>query len=428
MRIGYYWPESDESILDQNSKSGRDFFLELIDKKLIIVKNGEQLVDISKFNKEADYFKINNSEGYNLSTTGKITILSYIEYRLKNDNKSVKWLKKYLTQDTVILGFEFTESPYLVKHQNLFHQNAKIEDEHSKFCNSFLLKKTNSKRHRLFLCSNRTFNGNKIRLVLKSHRRNEVSGIVMIYGISDLTLKAHDIIYIDNKHFEIGHISHIHYNDKVKNFYLRDKDFNNSEITSKLTVHKEKIVQLYNNLHINKIPVEFHNFVRCEIRSTIAKNKAPLIPSVIGPKSANFNYKLIDGMEIDTYFSYFKNYSIRENVNSSNNYYNHYLGTHVSKSNNVYIQLGSLNIDYLFYNHNFDVCDEYYGWDPDDPDDIESRITYAERGHSKTEIDKIIQENRYWKELDNRSEPDYGINWDLYNDQLDMDQQDPEFW
>jgi hypothetical protein len=433
LRIGYYWPEKENSLFLQNSQNARNFFLELFDKNLIIVRDGGKLVDINELLKESDYFKISKTEQFNLTPTGKITILQFIRYRLKIDTQSINWLRKYLTEDTKICGFLFTESPYQAKHQNLFQENAKIEDEHFKFANSFLLQKTNNKSHLLYLCSRRTFNSTKVRLVLKSHLGDQVRGIIMIQGLSDSVIKASDKVYIHKNDFEIGHISQIHFKE-VRNFYLNDREFNNYEITRKLNALKEKIIEHSEKSDIHKIPVEFHNFIRCEIQSTIKSFKNAIIPSIIGQKLADFNYINNDGIKIATYFSFFKNFSIEEKTTLSisilkNNFYNIYLGTFISKSNNVYIQLHSPPIDWLFYNYQFDFNNEDIGFcgDPEHQDD--TFITYAERGYSKIEIDKLKEENQYLEEyFDNHQETDWGLDWNSYNDQLDMDQQDPEFW
>jgi hypothetical protein len=433
LRIGYYWPEEENSLFLQNSQNARNFFLELFDKNLIIVRDGEKLVDINECLKESDYFKISKTEQFNLTPTGKITILQFIKYRLQIDTQSIYWLRKYLTEDTKICGFLLTESPYRAKHQNLFQENAKIEDEHFKFANSFLLKKTNNKSHLLYLCSRRTFNSNKVRLVLKSHLGDQVRGIIMIHGLSDSVIKASDKVYIHKNDFEIGHISQIHF-EEVRNFYLNDREFNNNEITRKLNALKAKIIEHSEKSDIHEIPVEFHNFIRCEIQSTIKSFKNAIIPSIIGQKLADFNYINNDGIKIDTYFSFFKNFSIEEKTTLrisilNNNFYNIYLGTFISKSNNVYILLNSPPIDWLFYNYQFDFNKEDIGFcgDPEHQDD--TFIKYAERDYSKIEIDKLKEENQNLEEyFDNHQETDWGLNWDLYNDQLDMDQQDPEFW
>jgi hypothetical protein len=432
MRIGYYWPKKENSLLLKKSENARDFFFELFELNLIEIRDGHKQLSICKLEKEADYFKISKTELLNLSSNRKITILQYIQYRLKNDNQSIQWLKNYLKEDTKIYGFEFTESPYLAKHQNLFHDNAKIEDDNFTFANSFLLQKSNIKNNFLFLCSERTFNTTKVRLVLKSHMGDQVRGVIMINELFGIKLKANDKVFINKNDFEIGHISQIHFENKIRNFYLPDKDYNNNKIIAKLNTIKEKIIEYCHQKNIDQIPVEFHNFIRCEIQSTMKSFKNTIIPSNIGQKLANFNYKNNDGMKINTYFSFFKNFSIEEKSifkTIKNNYFNFYLGTFISKTNNVYIQLHSPPINWLFYNYQFDFNNENIGFcfDLEYLDDI--FIIYAERGYSKIEIDKLKKVNQYWNEkFDNQIDKDWGLNWDMYNDQLDMDQQDPEFW
>jgi hypothetical protein len=237
----------------------------------------------------------------------------------------------------------------------------------------------------------------------------------MINKIFGSILKANDTVHIHKNHFENGHISQIHFK-KIRNFYLTDKDFNNYSTNSKLNTIKEKIIEHYNKSNIEEIPVEFHNYVRCEIQSTMKSFKNSIVPSIIGQKLTNLNHINNDGIKIDTYFSFFKNFSIEEKTTFKivkNNYYNIYLGTFISKTNNVYIQLHSPHINWLFYNYQLDFNTQNieFCFDPEYLDDI--FITYAEKGYTKIEIEKLKKENKYWEKIDNQTVNNWGLNWGL---------------
>lgn len=294
---------------------------------------------------------------YNLTTNQLIPKEEFIKKKLKKSKFNLDWFFPLLEENTIIKGFQISETPYTNKHQNLFQKKIKLSSTDSEPVNSFLLVKTDNKKDELFLDFKRSFNPNKFRLVLKSHKEDRVVGIIPLKISIDgkKELSANDHINIPASKYEVGHIKF----NKIKNIdfiNLSDYHLNNLEIKGwsslpdKTSISLDvlnKIVEKTKKNYENKmIPVTVESYFRVKFRSFKPEkyNCLRVVFSIIGNSLARDFKKTKTGLksyfgDIKIPFDFLEDNYDENQLNCINTPVNFYQSTHTSKKGGLYIKV-----------------------------------------------------------------------------------------
>ena len=347
----------------------------------------------------------------------KISILEYIKTRIKANgfDDYLNWFINLLDENMAINGFKMTKNPYCKQHQNLFQDNYKIEGNlywdqlinQEEFINSFILEKTDKKEDILYLCKKRSCNPYNFRLVLKSHQENNIIGILFPKNDGNLIKKELQVeVPIDI--LEIEHFMQFSDEDIFRDYLSKERK---QLIETKIQL-KDK--------GVSKTWISVQGFFRGGL-----KGKG-LIECEIGNKRAEKIKKIkLKGKETNVYFGTIIKLKFDNNfVNEppEQNCFGQFLRTCISKQGIIYFMVYYVLDSWLKYGETktyemppFNLYEE----------------KYAEQGYSEEEINNMYR-NEEAKNIqsyrnDQLSERN-DLNWNNYNDQLDMDQQSQDFW
>lgn len=351
------------------------------------------------------------------------------------------WFLPLLEENTIIKGFKITDKPYTNVHQNLFQDKVKFSSQEFP-CNGnqFILEQTNCKSDKLYLCKLKTLNPNKFRLVLKTHKENQVVGIIPLeffYKDSGKKLDEYSQIKIPVCEYEIGHIKF----NKSKNIdFITLSDYHLNNLSSNgITYLKDKktiISKKQLDLQVSKvrrqknkmISVTLESYIRVKFRSYLKKNNSGgRVFSIIGPNHAKDFKKTKAGLK--SYFGFLKipfdflknEYNPdQKSIEFDENAFqptNVYLSTHTSKKGGLYIKVVSYNYSNLLtYNDNSSQQFKQY---------------YAELGYPPQKIEKKWQQHLEEERISIAEEKSWRANeryMDDYDPYGDTDLGNPNGW
>ena len=351
-----------------------------------------------------------------------ISILEYIKTRIKANgfDDYMNWFIDLLDENIAINGFKMTKNPYCKQHQNLFQDNYKIggdlyqdywdwyeEINQEEYINSFILEKTDKKEDILYLCKKRSCNPYKFRLVLKSHQENNIIGILFPKNDGNLIEKELQVEVPINI-LEIEHFMQFSDEDIFRDYLSKEK----KQLTETKIQLKEK--------GVTKAWISVQGFYRGGLKGN------GLIECEIGNKRAEKIKKIkLKGKETNVYFGTINKLKFNDNfVNEppEHNCFGQFLRTCISKQGIIYIMVYYFLDSWLKYGEtNNNEMPPFYLY----------KEKYAEQGYSEEEIN-----NMYIKEeaeniksyRDEQLSERNDLNWNNYNDLLDMDQQSQDFW
>lgn len=362
---------------------------------------------------------------YELQMNQLITKKEFIKEKLKNGKFDWEWFFPLLEENTIIKGFKISNNLYTNSHQNLFQKKIKLSSLERNHVNRFLLNQTKDKKHKLYLCKEMSFNPNKSRLVLKSHKEDQIIGIIPLnVTVEGKKFDKNTHVKIPVSDYKIGHLK---FNSEYTGFEtISDYHLNALERDGWLALPNKKSISIkqlnnlvkrnVNNLKEKMISVTIESYFRVKFRSINSDNNfgTTIVPSVIGNSAAREFKKTKNGLN-----SYFGNLYLKssfdflsDNYDDKNSFkrpINFYLSTHGSKKGGVYIKVMSMK-----QNCQVNYWDNYFPYS----------TILAEQGCSLKEVD---DERKEWEQskIDDYNAQENQRNEENYDVYGDTDLGDP---
>lgn len=266
-------------------------------------------------------------------------------------------------------------------------------------------------------------NTNNIKVFLDKllSENHEIRGFRMGNPLLNLNLSNHlykEQILISPEVPYLKSVNNSEDNFPIPNFFTLEKSYSNNDI---LYLCKERTLTPKNFVLVLKTHKENKVFGLISLldpnTNETLKVSDPLAKSIIAKKSTLVE----NGIHCKI-----SNQSV---ISNGESILGHYFGELMQESSNDLHAFSRFGIS---HNNNFSIWVESRNWNNylhyknhDGSDNFQSRMSVE--GYSQDEIYKFEKEMLIAARQDRNDEKDF-LNWGSYNDQLDMDQQSPEFW